>query len=158
MADAAAAAAAFQSSEPLQEALHPSEHLLQHSTEFSTAGYQGVVVRHASAGRKVPRDVNGQSLPPYEELIIQAVQALNEYEGSQPKHIFEWISTHYSVSQNFRPSCSQALQKAYRRGRLEKCGKNYRLAPGALEAPSDIILMQTRLPERADDTTSNKDS
>ena len=30
---------------------------------------------------------------------------------------------------NFRPSASQALQKAYKRGRLEKIGGKYRLNP-----------------------------
>jgi len=36
---------------------------------------------------------------------------------------------HYPLQQNFRPSASQALHKALKRGRLEKVGGKYRLNP-----------------------------
>ena len=36
---------------------------------------------------------------------------------------------HYPLQQNFRPSASQALHKALKRGRLEKLGGKYRLNP-----------------------------
>lgn len=36
---------------------------------------------------------------------------------------------HYPLQQNFRPSASQALHKALRRGRLAKVGGKYRLNP-----------------------------
>ena len=53
-----------------------------------------------------------------------------EVEGAAPKDIFLWMESRYPVQTNFRPSASQALQKAYRRGRFEKTpsGK-YRLNP-----------------------------
>lgn len=49
-------------------------------------------------------------------------------EGCAPKALFSWMASHYPLQSNFRPSASQALQKAFKRGRLEK-GNNgkYRL-------------------------------
>lgn len=49
-------------------------------------------------------------------------------EGCAPKALFSWMALHYPLQSNFRPSASQALQKAFKRGRLEK-GNNgkYRL-------------------------------
>ncbi|KAI0670899.1 hypothetical protein C8Q78DRAFT_1069623 [Trametes maxima] len=49
-------------------------------------------------------------------------------EGAAPKDLFTWMAGRYPLQTNFRPSASQALQKAYKRGRLEKrLGGKYRL-------------------------------
>ncbi|KAF7298900.1 H15 domain-containing protein [Mycena indigotica] len=69
-------------------------------------------------------------LPSYEDMIVEGLTAVNDPEGLAPKDLFNWMATRYPVQSNFRPSASQALQKAYRRGRFEKStsGK-YRLNP-----------------------------
>lgn len=67
-------------------------------------------------------------LPSYEEMIVEALLDCGDPEGCAPKDLFSWMAMHYPLQTNFRPSASQALQKAYKRGRLEK-GSNgkYRL-------------------------------
>ncbi|KAI6147096.1 hypothetical protein BKA82DRAFT_4149533 [Pisolithus tinctorius] len=64
----------------------------------------------------------------YEEMIVEALLDCGDPEGCAPKDLFSWMAMHYPLQTNFRPSASQALQKAYKRGRLEK-GSNgkYRL-------------------------------
>ena len=71
---------------------------------------------------------NVDDLPSYEEMIVEALLDSGDPEGCAPKSLFGWMAMHYPLQTNFRPSASQALQKAYRRGRLEK-GSNgkYRL-------------------------------
>ena len=45
-----------------------------------------------------------------------------------PKELFQWMAATYPLQANFRPSASQALQKAYKRGRFEKNAEGkYRL-------------------------------
>lgn len=106
----------------------------QSSTLFRTLERPGMTIgisnQATTAGRKVPRDINGNPLPSYEELIVQAIQSINHPVGCAPKTIFAWIAANYAVATNFRPSCSQALQKAFRKGRLIKDGKVYRLCDG----------------------------
>ncbi len=50
---------------------------------------------------------------------------------------------------NFRPSASQALQKAFKRGRLQKVGTNYRLnadwAGGSVSSLQVSTALKTRL-------------
>ena len=67
-------------------------------------------------------------LPSYEDMLVEALKDLDESEGSAPKALFTWMASRYPLHTNFRPSASQALQKAFKRGRLEK-GSNgrYRL-------------------------------
>lgn len=67
-------------------------------------------------------------LPSYEDMLVEALTDLNESDGSPPKSLFTWMASRYPLHTNFRPSASQALQKAFKRGRLEK-GSNgkYRL-------------------------------
>jgi linker histone H1 and H5 family len=67
-------------------------------------------------------------LPSYEDMLVEALTELNEPDGSVPKSLFTWMASRYPLHTNFRPSASQALQKAFKRGRLEK-GSNgkYRL-------------------------------
>ncbi|KAI0304465.1 hypothetical protein B0F90DRAFT_1815790 [Multifurca ochricompacta] len=70
-------------------------------------------------------------LPSYEDMLVEALTDLNEPDGSAPKSLFTWMAARYPLHTNFRPSASQALQKAFKRGRLEK-GSNgkYRLNAG----------------------------
>ncbi|KAJ3839467.1 hypothetical protein F5878DRAFT_616338 [Lentinula raphanica] len=69
-------------------------------------------------------------MPSYEDMIVEALNDFRDPEGLAPKDIYTWMVDHYRVQANFRPSASQALQKAYKRGRFEKSltGK-YRLNP-----------------------------
>ena len=61
-------------------------------------------------------------------MIVEALGDLGDPEGCAPKAVFTWMAAHYPLQTNFRPSASQALQKAYKRGRLEKSdGGKYRL-------------------------------
>lgn len=61
-------------------------------------------------------------------MIVEALIDFGDPEGCAPKALFSWMASHYPLQSNFRPSASQALQKAFKRGRLEK-GDNgkYRL-------------------------------
>ena len=69
-------------------------------------------------------------LPSYEEMLVQALIEHSNPTGTAPKQLFQWMAAHYPLQANFRPSASQALQKAFKRGRFEKNkdGK-YRLNP-----------------------------
>ncbi|KAH9931647.1 uncharacterized protein BXZ73DRAFT_90081 [Epithele typhae] len=64
-------------------------------------------------------------------MIVEALLDLGDGEtgeGTAPKDVFTWMASKYPLQTNFRPSASQALQKAYKRGRLEKLpGGKYRL-------------------------------
>jgi len=84
-----------------------------HSAGLSSTDYSGA-----------PSD----DLPSYEDMLVEALTDLNESDGSAPKTLFTWMASRYPLHTNFRPSASQALQKAFKRGRLEK-GSNgkYRL-------------------------------
>ncbi|KDQ21000.1 hypothetical protein BOTBODRAFT_51018 [Botryobasidium botryosum FD-172 SS1] len=68
-------------------------------------------------------------MPSYEEMIIMALTEVGEPDGTMPKVLFQWMSAHWPLMNNFRPSASQALHKALKRGRLEKIGNKYRLNP-----------------------------
>ncbi|KII90746.1 hypothetical protein PLICRDRAFT_174117 [Plicaturopsis crispa FD-325 SS-3] len=69
-----------------------------------------------------------EDLPSYEEMIVEALMDFQDPEGSAPKNLFTWMAERYPLQTNFRPSASQALQKAFKRGRLEKSdGGKYRL-------------------------------
>ncbi|KAJ3717605.1 hypothetical protein DFJ43DRAFT_1098960 [Lentinula guzmanii] len=73
---------------------------------------------------------SSDEMPSYEDMIVEALNDVRDPEGLAPKDIYSWMVDHYRVQANFRPSASQALQKAYKRGRFEKSltGK-YRLNP-----------------------------
>ncbi|PCH40278.1 hypothetical protein WOLCODRAFT_162233 [Wolfiporia cocos MD-104 SS10] len=69
-------------------------------------------------------------LPSYEEMIVEALIDSGDPDGAAPKDLFTWMASRYPLQNNFRPSASQALQKAFKRGRLEKRpGGRYRLNP-----------------------------
>lgn len=73
-------------------------------------------------------------------MIVEALSEIGDPDGAAPKDIFTWIGARWPLQMNFRPSASQALQKAYKRGRLEKrSGGRYRLNPaweGGAVSPS----------------------
>ncbi|KAF8919029.1 hypothetical protein CPB85DRAFT_947879 [Mucidula mucida] len=77
-----------------------------------------------------PVHLRDDELPSYEDMIAEALIDSGDTDGVAPKDIYAWMQTHYPVQSNFRPSASQALQKAYKRGRFEKnnTGK-YRMNP-----------------------------
>lgn len=77
-------------------------------------------------------------------MIVLALMESPDNEGVAPKDVFAWMSAYvlnfiglpnlhlssrWPLNANFRPSASQALQKAYKRGRLEKVGTKYKLNP-----------------------------
>ncbi|KAG9043546.1 hypothetical protein FS837_009403 [Tulasnella sp. UAMH 9824] len=68
-------------------------------------------------------------MPSYEEMICMALADLASPDGSAPKAVFEWMTNRFPLMTNFRPSAHQALQKAFKRGRLQKVGNKYRLNP-----------------------------
>lgn len=92
-------------------------------------------------------NVGGDDLPSYEEMLVEALAACSDPEGCAPKDLFSWMAARYPLQSNFRPSASQALQKAYKRGRFEK-GSNgkYRLNAGYIGANvSDLYLSSNPL-------------
>lgn len=66
-------------------------------------------------------------------MIVEALAECTDPEGLVPKNIFAKMQARYPLHNNFRPSASQALQKAYKRGRLlkneDEGDKRYRLNP-----------------------------
>ncbi|CCM04925.1 uncharacterized protein FIBRA_07122 [Fibroporia radiculosa] len=82
----------------------------------------------ASPAQPPPPPAMIDDLPSYEEMIVEALLEMGDPEGAAPKDLFTWMAARYPLQTNFRPSASQALQKAYKRGRLEKrLGGRYRL-------------------------------
>lgn len=69
------------------------------------------------------------TLPSYEDMIIEGLQAIGDVNGTPPRMLFHWMEDTYPLMKNFRPSASQALQKAFKRGRLHKAGSLYRINP-----------------------------
>lgn len=78
-----------------------------------------------------PHPVPPDDLPSYEEMIAMALKDIDHTgDGAAPKTLFNWMAIHFAVQTNFRPSASQALQKAFKRGRLsKKDGGRYALNP-----------------------------
>ncbi|WFD37860.1 uncharacterized protein MJAP1_000807 [Malassezia japonica] len=69
------------------------------------------------------------TLPSYEDMIVEGLQAIGDVNGTPPRMLFHWMEDTYPLMKNFRPSASQALQKAFKRGRLHKVGSLYRINP-----------------------------
>ncbi|KDR81853.1 hypothetical protein GALMADRAFT_221724 [Galerina marginata CBS 339.88] len=86
---------------------------------------------HPSHQQQQQQDgVSPDDLPSYEEMIVEALTGCTDPEGLAPKDLFTLMSSRYPLQSNFRPSASQALQKAYKRGRFEKSNNGkYRLNP-----------------------------
>lgn len=85
-------------------------------------------------------------LPSYEDMLVEALTDLNESDGSAPKALFTWMGSRYPLHTNFRPSASQALQKAFKRGRLEK-GSNGRYRLNASWDGGSTSRRTTRRPQ-----------
>lgn len=76
----------------------------------------------------LPESLGTDDLPSYEEMIVEALIESTDPDGSAPKDLFTWMAARYPLQSNFRPSASQALQKAFKRGRFEKSSNGkYRL-------------------------------
>ncbi|KTW26168.1 hypothetical protein T552_03059 [Pneumocystis carinii B80] len=72
-----------------------------------------------------PDNLKGD-LPSYENMIIEALTSIHEPRGVPPRIIYEWMESNYpTLNPRFRASASQALQKAVKKGRLQKDGSNY---------------------------------
>ncbi|WFD43753.1 hypothetical protein MPSI1_002417 [Malassezia psittaci] len=69
------------------------------------------------------------TLPSYEDMIVEGLEAIGDVNGTPPRMLFHWMEDTYPLMKNFRPSASQALQKAFKRGRLHKVGSLYRINP-----------------------------
>ena len=91
--------------------------------------YPGMVPMQPQPPQVSPPEVmSADDLPSYEEMMVEALTGCGDPEGWVPKDLFAWMASRYPLQSNFRPSASQALQKAFKRGRFEK-GSNgkYRL-------------------------------
>lgn len=75
---------------------------------------------HPIPPHPIPPKSEDDDLPSYEDMLVQALIEINDPAGVQPRTMFSWMASRYPLQTNFRPSASQALQKAYKRGRFEK--------------------------------------
>ncbi|SPO24058.1 uncharacterized protein UTRI_03397_B [Ustilago trichophora] len=66
------------------------------------------------------------TLPSYEDMIVEGLRVMRE---APPRTLFNWMQVTYPLTKKFRPSAHQALQKAFKRGRLLKTGSMYRINP-----------------------------
>ncbi|KAI9512370.1 hypothetical protein F5148DRAFT_1162811 [Russula earlei] len=107
-------------------AIFPPSHAPLPPTHVSGSPFPSVPLArlpHPMGLPPTPTDHSGipaDDLPSYEEMLVEALRELNEPDGSAPKTLFTWMASRYPLHTNFRPSASQALQKAFKRGRLEK--------------------------------------
>lgn len=102
---------------------------------------------YATHAHQPPPPSSGEDLPSYEDMIVEALTDLGEPDGAAPKDLFLWMASRWPLQTNFRPSASQALQKAYQRKRLEKTdGGRYRLNPnweGGAVSVSNIYTFES---------------
>ncbi|ETS65279.1 hypothetical protein PaG_00001 [Moesziomyces aphidis] len=78
------------------------------------------------------------TLPSYEDMIVEGLRIMGE---APPRTLFNWMQVTYPLTKKFRPSAHQALQKAFKRGRLLKTGSMYRInsswsSPGESRKPT----------------------
>ncbi|RKP06537.1 hypothetical protein THASP1DRAFT_31649 [Thamnocephalis sphaerospora] len=135
----------------------PAERSLADTPRSSRETVTGLTPRRTQ-GRRAPRSAAGHPLPSYEDLCVEAVLDMNKPGGSLPKRIFEWIATNYPVAPNFRPSCSQALQRAYRKGKLEKHGRAYKVSASELEHIREYQEQQRQVREASGESGKPMDS
>ncbi|KAF8158969.1 hypothetical protein K438DRAFT_1986137 [Mycena galopus ATCC 62051] len=94
-----------------------------------------------------PTTSEDTDLPSYEDMIVEGLIAVDDPNGQAPKDLFNWMASRYPVQSNFRPSASQALQKAFRRGRFQKSSDGkYRLNPN-WEGGNSSTRRATRRPQ-----------
>jgi hypothetical protein len=78
-------------------------------------------IKRAADGAPAPgAKLTPDEMPSYEEMLVEALEACGDPAGAPPKVLFQWMEATYPLHSNFRPSASQALQKAFKRGRLNK--------------------------------------
>lgn len=97
------------------------------SSYTPTYGLHDTRTGDATSQHESPRITS--TLPSYEDMIIEGLQAIGDVNGTPPRMLFHWMEDTYPLMKNFRPSASQALQKAFKRGRLHKAGSLYRINP-----------------------------
>ncbi|KAK7048475.1 H15 domain-containing protein [Favolaschia claudopus] len=118
----------------------PSAYAQQHALFTAAAAA-------AAAGQQPPTVSEDTDLPSYEDMIVEGLIAVDDPNGLAPKDLFNWMAARYPVQSNFRPSASQALQKAFRRGRFQKSSDGkYRLNPN-WEGGSSSTRRATRRPQ-----------
>ncbi|KAJ7600803.1 hypothetical protein C8J56DRAFT_911328 [Mycena floridula] len=102
--------------------------------------------QQAPQTQQAPQPISVDDLPSYEEMLVEALTECTDPEGMAPKDLFNWMASRYPLQSNFRPSASQALQRAYKRGRFDKSptGK-YKLNPNFDGAPA--IRRSSRRPQ-----------
>ena len=114
---------------------------------------------HPNPTTNAPNPPPPDDLPSYEEMIVQALKTFSDPDGAAPKDLFSWMASHYPLQTNFRPSASQALQKAFKRGRfLKSTNGRYRLNPSweggnvsaFLPEPKSIISPHVYSPRHQD--------
>ncbi|KAK0504077.1 hypothetical protein EDD18DRAFT_485832 [Armillaria luteobubalina] len=111
---------------------------------FPQTSYQNSAPQPSS---ELSQTTSEDNLPSYEDMIVEALADANDPDGIAPKDVYAWMAAHYPVQANFRPSASQALQKAFRRGRFEKSGSGkYRLNP-EYKGNNTISRRPTRRPQ-----------
>lgn len=98
-----------------------------HSAPNTSGGYGGDTHDDSATHRDTTRMTS--TLPSYEDMIVEGLQAIGDVNGTPPRMLFHWMEDTYPLMKNFRPSASQALQKAFKRGRLHKVGSLYRINP-----------------------------
>uniref|UniRef100_V5F1Q3 Histone H1 n=2 Tax=Kalmanozyma brasiliensis (strain GHG001) TaxID=1365824 RepID=V5F1Q3_KALBG len=59
-------------------------------------------------------------------MIVEGLRVMGQ---APPRTLFNWMQDTYPLMKKFRPSAHQALQKAFKRGRLLKTGSLYRINP-----------------------------
>ncbi|KAG6898251.1 hypothetical protein C0992_002265 [Termitomyces sp. T32_za158] len=104
----------------------PGQYPQPHPTYPQPASVPYAPPPHPTHAPPQPHDVfltnptSTDDLPSYEEMIAEALTDSTDAEGCAPKDLFTWMAARYPLQQNFRPSASQALQKAFKRGRFLK--------------------------------------
>ncbi|KAI0322005.1 hypothetical protein OF83DRAFT_77318 [Amylostereum chailletii] len=96
---------------------------------------------------KEPVKAHTEDLPSYEDMIVEALLDINDLDGCVPKTLFQWMAEHYPLQSNFRPSASQALQKAYKRGRLDKSATGRYKINASWDGGSTSSRRATRRPQ-----------
>jgi hypothetical protein len=65
--------------------------------------------------------------------------------------IADYNDRNYPVAANFRPSCSQALQRAFRKGKLDKHGRAYKVSESEMIHIKEFQERQRRAQEETND-------
>ncbi|KAG9293262.1 hypothetical protein G9A89_010633 [Geosiphon pyriformis] len=143
----------LQDTSPMHAHLPPATTLIQapqsSTFAFSLTTLSGMPKTIRAPQALLPSPITA-NLPSYEEMIVEALTAINNPDGSQPKHIFDKMESTYPLHAKFRASASQALQKAVRKGRVFKLGTVYILNP-TYTGPSKL----TRRIQRKDTASSD---